>query len=93
MAPMNALDIVLLVIAAVLVLLGLVKGFVRLLVMIAALFVAFVLASRFHQGLAEHLTILKISMEVTAENENSPEDIKGKETLYFLADSAAAGRN
>lgn len=61
---MNALDIVLLVIAAVLVLLGLVKGFVRLLVMVAALVLAFVLASRFHQGLADQLTILKVSMEV-----------------------------
>jgi membrane protein required for colicin V production len=60
---MNALDIVLLVIAAVLVLVGLVKGFVRLLVMIAALIVAFFLASRFHQGLADHMTILKLSTE------------------------------
>jgi membrane protein required for colicin V production len=61
---MNALDILLVVVAGVLVLIGLAKGFVRLLVMTAALIVAFVLASRFHLGLAEHMTVLRFSMEV-----------------------------
>jgi membrane protein required for colicin V production len=59
---MNALDIVLLVVGAVLVLIGLLKGFVRLLVMTAALIVAFLLASHFHQGLAERKTILRLSI-------------------------------
>ncbi len=61
---MNVLDILLVVVAGVLVLIGLAKGFVRLLVTTAALIVAFVLASRYHQGLAEHMTVLRFSMEV-----------------------------
>jgi membrane protein required for colicin V production len=61
---MNALDIALIVIAGVLVLIGLVKGFIRLLVMAAALIVAFLVASHFHVGLAQRMTILKLSTEV-----------------------------
>ncbi len=64
MSAMNALDIVLVVIAGVLVLIGLLKGFIRLLVMTAALIVAFLVASHFHVGLAEHMTLLKLSAEV-----------------------------
>ena len=61
---MNALDIALIVIAGVLVLIGLMKGFIRLLVMAAALIVAFLVASHFHVGLAQRMTILKLSTEV-----------------------------
>jgi membrane protein required for colicin V production len=64
MASMNALDIALVVIVGVLVLIGLVKGFIRLLVMTAALVVAFLVASHFHVGLAQRMTILKLSTEV-----------------------------
>jgi membrane protein required for colicin V production len=49
----NGFDIVVLAAAGVLVILGLVKGVIRLLVGIAAIVVAFVLASRFHQPLAD----------------------------------------
>jgi len=50
---MNGFDIAVLVVAGVLALLGLLKGVVRILVGIAALIVAFLLASRFHQRLAD----------------------------------------
>ena len=50
---MNGFDIVVLVAAGVLVILGLVKGVIRILVGIAAMVVAFILASRFHQPLAD----------------------------------------
>jgi len=49
----NGFDIVVLVAAGVLVILGLVKGVIRLLVGIAAMVIAFILASRFHQPLAD----------------------------------------
>ncbi len=62
--PMNALDIVLVAVAGVLVLIGLVKGFIRLLVTTAALLVAFLLASHLHVGLAQRMTFLKLSTEV-----------------------------
>ena len=50
---MNGFDIVVLVAAGVLVILGLVKGVIRLLVGIAAMVIAFILASRFHHLLAD----------------------------------------
>jgi len=50
---MNAFDIAVLVVAGVLALIGLLKGVVRILVGIGALIVAFLLASRFHQRLAD----------------------------------------
>jgi len=50
---MNGFDIVVLVAAGVLAILGLVQGVIRLLVGIAAMVVAFILASRFHQPLAD----------------------------------------
>jgi membrane protein required for colicin V production len=50
---MNGFDIAVLVVAGVLVILGLVQGVIRLLVGVAAIVVAFILASRFHQPLAD----------------------------------------
>jgi membrane protein required for colicin V production len=50
---MNGFDIAVLVVAGVVALIGLLKGAVRILVGIAALIVAFLLASRFHQPLAD----------------------------------------
>jgi membrane protein required for colicin V production len=50
---MNGFDIVVLVVAGVLAVLGLVQGVIRLLVGVAAVVVAFILASRFHQVLAD----------------------------------------
>ncbi len=61
---MNSLDIVLLVVAGILVVFGLVKGFIRILVTTVALVVAFLVASHFHVGLAERLTILRLSTAV-----------------------------
>lgn len=61
---MNALDIGLVVVAGVLVVLGLAKGFVRLLVAVAALVVAFLLASRFHRALADHWSASRVPPEV-----------------------------
>ncbi len=61
---MNALDIGLMVLAGFLFVLGLMKGFVRLLVMILALVVAFALASRFHEAVAGHLSLLRAPVEV-----------------------------
>ncbi len=60
---MNSLDVALLVIIGILVLVGLFKGFIRLLVGVAALVVAFVLASRFHARLADYGAGWKISLE------------------------------
>ena len=60
---MNAFDIVLLVLACGLVILGMIKGLVRILIGIAALVAAFVLAARFHQPLAEALGGINIGVE------------------------------
>jgi membrane protein required for colicin V production len=53
----NAFDILVVVIAGIGLVIGLVKGLVRILVGIAALGVAFVVASRFHEALAEQLGV------------------------------------
>jgi membrane protein required for colicin V production len=53
---MNGFDIALLVLLAVLVVLGLMKGLARLLIGMAALLTAFVLAAQFHGQLATRLT-------------------------------------
>lgn len=50
---MNGFDIAVLVVAGVLALVGLLQGVVRILVGIAALIVAFLVASRFHRAIAE----------------------------------------
>lgn len=50
---MNGFDIVVVVVAGGLAVLGLVQGVIRLLVGVAAVIVAFILASRFHQPLAD----------------------------------------
>jgi membrane protein required for colicin V production len=57
----NALDILLVVVVAALVVFGLVKGLVRLLVAVAAFFVAFYLASRFHETVASRLDWMTFS--------------------------------
>jgi len=60
---MNTFDIVLLVLACLLVLVGMVKGLVRLLVGLAALLAAFALAARYHRPLADLLSGLQIGEE------------------------------
>jgi len=60
---MNTFDIVLLVLACLLVLVGVVKGLVRLLVGLAALLAAFALAARYHRPLADRLGGLQIGEE------------------------------
>jgi membrane protein required for colicin V production len=50
---MNGFDIAVLVVAGILVVVGLLQGVIRILVGMAALVVAFVLASRLHQPLAD----------------------------------------
>jgi len=53
---MNTFDLVLLAFAAVLVVIGMLKGLVRILIGILALVAAFAVAARFHAGLAGRLT-------------------------------------
>jgi membrane protein required for colicin V production len=53
---MNQFDIILLVLACILVVIGMVKGLVRILVGLAALVTAFVVAARYHQPLAQSLS-------------------------------------
>jgi membrane protein required for colicin V production len=60
---MNTFDIVLLTFACILVLVGMVKGLVRILIGVAALVAAFALAARYHQPLAEQLGGLDIDRE------------------------------
>jgi len=60
---MNIFDIVLLVLACCLVLVGMIKGLVRILIGVAALIAAFVLAARFHQPLADALSGIAIGLE------------------------------
>jgi membrane protein required for colicin V production len=61
---MNALDIVLIVLAVALLVYGFVRGFMRLLVMVVALVVAYVLASRFHQTAAGWIPSSWLSADV-----------------------------
>lgn len=60
---MNTFDIVLLTFACVLVVVGMFKGLVRVLLGLAALVAAFALAARYHEGLADRLAGLDISVE------------------------------
>jgi membrane protein required for colicin V production len=62
---MNGFDIVLLVLGCALVVIGMVKGLVRILIGIAALVFAFALAARYHRPLAERLGGLEIGSEPT----------------------------
>lgn len=61
---MNGFDIALLVLMGVLVVVGLMKGLVRILVGFAALVTAFIVASVFHHPLANSLERLDISIEI-----------------------------
>jgi len=61
---MNGFDIALLIVMGILVVVGLMKGLVRILVGLAALVAAFIVASMFHRQLAESLGRLDISIEV-----------------------------
>lgn len=63
---MNGFDIVLLALACVLVLIGMLKGLVRLLIGVAALVAAFALAARYHSPLAARLDRLAIPPEVVS---------------------------
>jgi membrane protein required for colicin V production len=58
---MNQFDVVLLVLACILVVIGMFKGLVRILIGIAALVGAFAVAARFHQPLADQLSGFSIS--------------------------------
>lgn len=58
---MNGFDIFLLVLACLLVIVGVIKGIVRILIGIAALVAAFALAAYYHQPLAERLGVLDVS--------------------------------
>ena len=60
---MNTFDIVLLSFACVLVVIGMFKGLVRILFGLAALVAAFALAARYHEGLADRLTGMEVSIE------------------------------
>lgn len=60
---MNTFDIVLLVLACALVVVGMVKGLVRILIGLAALVAAFGLAARYHRPLADRLGGLEIGEE------------------------------
>jgi membrane protein required for colicin V production len=59
----NGFDIALLVVACVLVLVGMIKGLVRILIGIAALIAAFALAARYHRPLAERLEWISLPDE------------------------------
>ena len=61
---MNGFDIALLIVMGILVVVGLMKGLVRILVGFAALVAAFLVASRFHRPLAESLGRLDVSIEI-----------------------------
>ncbi|HXV75280.1 MAG TPA: CvpA family protein [Candidatus Polarisedimenticolaceae bacterium] len=60
---MNTFDIILLGFACALVVLGMLKGLVRILIGMAALVAAFALAARHHAGLAQRLSALEIGVE------------------------------
>lgn len=57
---MNQFDIALLVLACVLVVVGMMKGLVRILIGLAALVAAFAVAARYHQPLADKLSGLEL---------------------------------
>jgi membrane protein required for colicin V production len=58
----NTFDVILLVLACVLVVLGMFKGLVRIMIGLAALVAAFALAARYHGGLADRLGQLEIGV-------------------------------
>jgi len=60
---MNSFDVALLVVACVLVVIGMLKGLVRILIGIAALVAAFALAARYHQPLADRLQWIDVPDE------------------------------
>ena len=60
---MNTFDIVLLGLACILVLVGVMKGLVRILIGVAALVAAFALAARYHQPLAARMSGIEIPSE------------------------------
>lgn len=60
---MNQFDIFLLAMACVLVLIGVLKGLVRILIGVAALIAAFALAARYHQPLAERISLFDLGFE------------------------------
>jgi membrane protein required for colicin V production len=57
---MNTFDVALLALACVFVVIGMLKGLVRILIGLAALVAAFALAARYHQPLADRLSGLEI---------------------------------
>jgi membrane protein required for colicin V production len=59
---MNTFDVVLLALACLLVIVGMVKGLVRILIGVAALIAAFAVAARYHQPLADRLSGLDIGV-------------------------------
>jgi membrane protein required for colicin V production len=59
----NHFDVFLLAMACLLVLVGMIKGLVRVLIGIAALIAAFALAARYHQPLANRLSKLDVDFE------------------------------
>jgi membrane protein required for colicin V production len=61
---MNGFDVFLLVLACLLVLIGVIKGIVRILIGIAALIAAFAFAAYYHQPLATRLGVLDVSESV-----------------------------
>ena len=61
---MNSFDIILLVAACLLVVLGMVKGLVRILIGVAALIAAFALAATYHQPLAARFTRVDLSPDL-----------------------------
>jgi membrane protein required for colicin V production len=61
---MNVFDIVLLVLACGLVLLGMMKGLVRIVIGLAALLAAFFIAASYHQPLAQRLGGLELRVEL-----------------------------
>lgn len=61
---MNGFDIVLLLLACVLIVVGMLKGLVRILIGLAALVAAFILAAQFHRPFADLLAGIDISSEV-----------------------------
>lgn len=60
---MNQFDVLLLVMACILIVVGMAKGLVRILIGLAALVAAFALAARYHQPLANRLSVLDIGFE------------------------------
>ena len=58
---MNYFDLALLIVACLLVVVGMIKGLVRILIGLGALIAAFAVAARFHQPLADRLSFLDLS--------------------------------